>query len=111
MSGLERERANIIRDILVLPERDRVEILRAVDQDLAAGAKASPIAEVAEQMANALETFDKVADHLGYDSDIAKLMMKIREFDSAPDSIREGVQLVRSPRSSTDRGRWQRLSP
>lgn len=92
MPPLSRDAKNLIRDALALPERERVEMLNAVAKDLAAGGALAPEVAKGEEMRNAMEIFNNVADHLGYDSDIAKLLMKMREFDSAPARVREGVK-------------------
>lgn len=94
MSGtpLRPEVGYLLRDILNLPERDRVKVFETLREDLGEAAAPSKIDEINEKMANAIETFNRVADHLGYDNGLAKLSMTMREFNEAPTRVRDGVQ-------------------
>lgn len=92
MPGIDRETAYLIRDILALPEKERIKVFEKLREDLSEAAAPSAIDELNVKMKNAIETFNKVAEHLGYDHDLLKLQMKMREFDSVPSRHRDGVK-------------------
>jgi DNA-binding XRE family transcriptional regulator len=89
---IDRETANVLRDVLDLPERERLRVINEARDDLAEGGRQLPGQRVVEQMDNAIETFDQVAAHLGLDDDLAKLVMKMKTFDAVPYRVRDGLK-------------------
>ena len=92
MSRTDRDTSDLLRDIFALPDRERIKILERLREDLADAAPPSKSDEINSQQKTAIEVFNNVAEHLRYDHDLEKLMIKMREFDAAPYRVREGVK-------------------
>jgi len=87
----DREVGYLLHDIFALPEKERIKVFEKLREDLSEAVPPSKIDEINFQMGEAIKVFNKVADHLGYDHELLKLGMKMKEFNAAPSRVRDGV--------------------
>jgi len=92
MADLNPNLALLLRDLFALPDHERALVYQKLTEDLEQASAPSPITRANEARINAVEVFDKVAEHLGLDNDFAKLALRMREFDAVPSRVREGYK-------------------
>jgi DNA-binding XRE family transcriptional regulator len=81
----------LLRESLFLPERWRVWLYERLREDLPeVDWEQHRIDLIGARMSAAISSLDRVADHLGLEDQKAQLRLTIREFDAAPESVREG---------------------
>jgi transcriptional regulator with XRE-family HTH domain len=92
VSSLSNEARYLIRDIVALPERERIAIFEELRKDLAGQIGPSTSDDLNVERANAIETFNKVAKYLGYEDELLATRMTMEEFDKAPSRVRDGAK-------------------
>jgi DNA-binding phage protein len=104
-SQAEQLARELAREALFLPDRWRAWLLTAVSEDLAAADLEQHRHEVLNaRMSEAVRVLEQVAKHLKLDQE-QRLALTMREFDTAPEKIREGW---RARKIADDiRGSWQ----
>jgi ribosome-binding protein aMBF1 (putative translation factor) len=81
----------LARESLFLPERWRIWLYESLREDLRAiDWEQHRIDVLGARMSAAISALERVADHLGLDDQRARLNLKMREFDAAPETVREG---------------------
>jgi DNA-binding Xre family transcriptional regulator len=104
-SQAEQLARELAREALFLPDRWRAWLLTAISEDLAAADLEQHRFEILNaRMSEAVRVLEQVAKHLKLDQE-QRLALTMREFDAAPEKIREGW---RARKVADDiRGSWQ----